>query len=274
MVSGVSIFFMIASILAVMLLLAGLIIYYYKRDKISIFAIILGVLTFIIFQILTRIPLLSLLQTQEWFISFSSNFALLWIFLGLTAGIFEEMGRFIMMKLFMRKKLSRANGIAFGIGHGGIEAILLFMLPMVNNLIISFAINAGTYSTKIAPNLPLMQSIQIEKALISTAPIMFTLGGVERILAITIQIAFSVLVMHGVKTGKFRYVIYAILAHMAVNTPLGFLQRMGIGSWGIEIFVAICALVGLVYIKKSKASFGKLEEAQMEAFQQEQTYEV
>lgn len=259
MVTGLSIFFMAISLLIGICFPIGLAIYFYKKDRVSISVIFLGALTFTVFQILTRIPILNYIQSQQWFIEFSSNFALLWIFLGLTAGVFEELGRFIMYKLFMKKKLSRSNAIAFGIGHGGIEAVLLLSIPMVNNIVLSIMINNGIFAEKIAPTLPLAQAIQIKNALTSTAPYMFAMGGIERILAIVIQIAFSVLVMYGVKTGKFRYVVYAILAHMLVDTPIGFLSKAGVGIWGIEAFVAVCAMIGYIYIKKSKQTFKSLE---------------
>ena len=49
------------------------------------------------------------------------------IFLGFTAGLFESVGRWVGYKWWFRNSLPYdwAHGVAFGIGHGGIEAVAL-----------------------------------------------------------------------------------------------------------------------------------------------------
>lgn len=37
------------------------------------------------------------------------------------AGIFEECGRYVIMKYLMKKNKTRENAVMYGIGHGGIE---------------------------------------------------------------------------------------------------------------------------------------------------------
>ena len=40
---------------------------------------------------------------------------------GLAAGVFEEIGRYIVMWLFMKRSLGKKEAIMFGIGHGGVS---------------------------------------------------------------------------------------------------------------------------------------------------------
>ena len=47
------------------------------------------------------------------------------IYGGLTAGIFEELGRFVAFFFLLKKYLDYKDGFAYGIGHGGIESILV-----------------------------------------------------------------------------------------------------------------------------------------------------
>ena len=46
------------------------------------------------------------------------------------AGLFEECGRYIVLKYIMKKNRTRENSVLYGIGHGGIE-ILAVLLPSI-----------------------------------------------------------------------------------------------------------------------------------------------
>ena len=66
------------------------------------------------------------------------------IYGGLAAGVFEEIGRFLSMKFLMKKEPSAPlPGVAYGIGHGGVEMLIIFGITMINNLVISALINSG-----------------------------------------------------------------------------------------------------------------------------------
>lgn len=71
---------------------------------------------FLVFQLVTRIPLLTFLPRFDWYKSFMENVFAAGIFLGLTAGIFETAGRFIGLRFLLGKRQEWKNGIAYGIG--------------------------------------------------------------------------------------------------------------------------------------------------------------
>ncbi|HYE08596.1 MAG TPA: YhfC family glutamic-type intramembrane protease, partial [Patescibacteria group bacterium] len=213
MVNNLSIAFMIVTLLICFLLPAALVVYFYKRHKISLIAVLWGAIVFLVSQVATRIPLLTILGKQQWYMEMSSNIYLIALFLGLTAGLFEEVGRYIVMKFFMKKSLSWKSGIAFGIGHGGIEAMVIVGLTILNYLIMSFMINSGVFESMIAANLPQGVAEQIKSMLVDTPAINFLAGGFERIMTMIIQIAFSVIVLYSVKFKKPVYLLYAILLH-------------------------------------------------------------
>ena len=62
---------------------------------------------------------------------------------GLMAGIFEETGRYFSFKWFLKKENRIQDGVSYGIGHGGIEAMLIVGTTYLNNLIFSILINQG-----------------------------------------------------------------------------------------------------------------------------------
>ncbi len=253
MINRLSIIFMVISLLIVFLFPIGLWIYFYKKERISAIAVLVGTLTFVISQILLRIPLLQFLQGQSWYAEIARNIWISALFLGLTAGIFEEVGRFLGFKFFLKKKLKRENGIALGIGHGGIEAIILVGLTNINNIIFSQMINSGAFD-KISGAFAPGMSDYIVEALTNTEPVMFLVGGFERVFAIIAHIAFSIIVLYGVKNRKGVYLIYAILAHTLLNAPTVVISYY-FGTWAAEGYIILFTAAALIFSIKSKKMF-------------------
>lgn len=167
---------------------------------------LLGAAGFIVTQILIRLPILTALQSQSWFPAFAQNHLFAYVFsLAFTAGLFELAGRFAVAKL-MKKKLTQNRAIAAGLGHGGIEAMVLIGMTYVNNLIYIFMINSGSFDALIAQSagneLMLSQLELIRTQLLGTAPALFLLAGFERVLVMTAHLAMSMLVCYGVAHKK------------------------------------------------------------------------
>src|SRR5690554_2190003 len=147
MVNTLSIGFMIFSALLIFLFPLGLAVYMYKKERISLKAILIGAAVFILSQILICIPLINVLGTKPWFQGLLSNiFFTALVVGGLSAGVFEEIGRYLGFRFFLNNELSWKNGIAYGIGHGGIEAVLLVGMKYINNIVTSFMINNATFN--------------------------------------------------------------------------------------------------------------------------------
>lgn len=265
MISGLSIAFMAVSLLVCFLMPVALAVYFFRKYKISLIAVLIGALVFTISQLIIRIPLLSFFGKQQWYMDMSSNIYVIALFLGLTAGLFEELGRYIAMRLFMKKSLSWKNGIAVGIGHGGIEAVSLVGLTFLNYIIMSSMINSGVFDTMIAAQLPADVANEIKTTLANTPAFSFLAGGFERVMTMSIQIAFSVMVLFSVRFKKPLYLVYAILLHALVDSPLVVLGSMGVNVWIMEIIVAFFGILGLVYIIKAKDIFQRKEQEETAA---------
>ena len=116
---------------------------------------------------------------------------------GLAAGIFEETGRFLAMRVVLKREWADdGNALLYGAGHGGTEAALLLGLTMISNLALSVMINTGSLESvlKTVPAEALDQAQTQLRALVETQPTDFLLGIVERLIAVTFHLALSVLV--------------------------------------------------------------------------------
>lgn len=179
----------------------------------------LGAAGFFVTQMLIRVPILNILSTMDWFIAFAQEHYWLYAFvLAFTAGLFELAGRYAVAK-FMRRKLTFRRALAAGLGHGGIEAMLLVGMTYINNLIYIFMINSGAFDLVLvqaaAAGVDVSQLELIRDTLLTTSGAMFLLGGFERILAMTAHAAMSMIVCYGVYTGR---VLKSLLLCLGIHT--------------------------------------------------------
>jgi uncharacterized membrane protein YhfC len=238
----------------------GLAVYFYKKERIALVAVAVGALVFLVTQVLIRIPILSYLSTLQWYQQMAANLFIIALFLSLTAGIFEEVGRYFGFKLFLKKHLSWKNGVAFGIGHGGIEAIVLTGLTYINNLAYSVMINTGTFDQTIAPLIEPEIAGYIKAQLIDMPYYLFLVAGLERAFTIVVHIALSLVVLLAVTKGKTIYLLYAILLHAAVNLPAVLIPGLGYHILYAELYLLVLAVIGIIFIKRSRNSFPEIGE--------------
>ena len=226
-----------------------------KRQGI-ISAWLLGAAGFFVTQMLIRLPILTALQSQSWFMDFAQNHLFIYAFgLAFTAGLFELTGRFVVAKI-MEKKLTWKRSLAAGLGHGGIEAMLLIGMTYVNNLIYIIMINSGQFDTMIVQTagagVDVSQLELIRTQLVGTAPVMFLLAGFERLLAMTGHAAMSVLVCYGVahkKVGICVLLCLGIHTLMDLTAGISMVLPQNVAYPIIYVILSVMAVVSVVILR-------------------------
>ncbi len=209
-----------------MVLPVMILIFYALRNKKQgiLSAWLLGAAGFLVTQICIRLPILSTLSGQAWFLQFSQEHLFAYAFsLAVTAGLFELAGRFTVAK-FMQKNLTCKRSFAAGLGHGGIEAIILIGMAYINNLTYIAAINSGSFDALLT-QVPADQAAYLESirlSLTTMSPGMFLLAGFERLLTMIVHAALSMLACWGVKTGKTgRCLLICLGLHTFIDLTAG-----------------------------------------------------
>lgn len=171
------------------------------------------------------------------------------IYGGLAAGTFEEVGRYIVMRFFMKKNLDKKESIMFGIGHGGIESILLVGITSITNLVFAFTINAGQGNKLIEGLTPGLQQQMFDQVstLWTTAPPLTLVSALERVFAITFHICASYLVYRAIKDKKFVLCLLAVLLHALMDGLVVTISRTTGSVFLSEAFVGVFALVFAVF---------------------------
>lgn len=195
-----------------------LLIVVHKKTKARMAMVVIGAATFFLFAMVLE-QILHAVVLGVGGERITGNIWIYGLYGGLAAGLFEEVGRFVAMRFAMKKQLNLPNALMYGVGHGGIEAILIVGLASVSNLVTSIMINAGTLEASLGALDQATKEATLTQlsALWTTPSYQFFLGGIERIVAVTLHIALSVLVFQAVKLGKKRYWFLAFAIHVGVD---------------------------------------------------------
>lgn len=240
---GGMIFSMVVSILGPVLLL----IVWRLKKKCSLIPAVAGAVTFIVAAlILEDIPKYFLFSGTNGVSEYILNHAWAYALTGaLLAGIFEECGRFITFRWFLGNHTVKETAVTYGIGHGGIECILLLGVGMISNLSLAFAINSGALTTLIG-QLPADQAAAYEliAANLSASTFSLFLWSVwERIFAVLFHIALSVLVFAAVQDKSRIYLFpLAILLHAGLDIFAALYQFGVIGLPVTELLITVLSI--------------------------------
>ncbi len=128
---------------------------------------------------------------------------------GLAAGIFEETGRLAAFRFVLKRRTEPAEALSYGLGHGGCEAVLVTGLTMVNNLALVYLVNAGGLTDPAAT--------AMAEAVAATPAGMFLWAALERVSAIVLHTANSVLVFAAVRRRRYALFALAVLTHTGAN---------------------------------------------------------
>ena len=193
-----------------------------KKHKAHLTTIFIGAGVFIVFVLVLESLLHQVVLKGPHGPAILGNIWYYALYGGLAAGIFEETGRFLAMKYLMKKEPSRAlPGIAYGIGHGGAEMLLIFGVTMVSNIVLSVMINTGAADTLIASApADAQEQVQAQLAQLQTAGAGTFLFGIwERFSALILQISLSIMVWTAVRRGGRWLWLFpaAILLHFLVD---------------------------------------------------------
>lgn len=189
---------------------------------------------------------------------FTGSIWLYAIYGGLAAGLFEETGRFLAMKFCMKNTLNRENAILYGIGHGGIEAILVVGLTYINNLIYSLLINSGSLGPLLsAYDTDTQQTILRQLAALgTTSSYLFYVAGVERIITMLLHVVLSYLIYLAVRNRKTGLYVLSIFLHAFLDAGMILLSgRLPLILCEAILFAAVLLLAFSLfqYEKRSKS---------------------
>lgn len=183
---------------------------------------------------------------------FLATFVFLILYLGLRTGFLESGLSYLAVLKTELKKMNFKKAIAFGIGFGAVEALVIGLSSFTNILIFIL------YPEMIGM-IPLEQQALVLSSLNMSSWVIFA-PIIERLSALFIHIFSTVLVVLSVKSKKLRYLWYSILFKAFVDGLVPILvfsldTTILINVYLIEIPIIILGLFSYFGIKRVRGRF-------------------
>jgi uncharacterized membrane protein YhfC len=222
-------------------------IWFVRRWRVSGWVVGTGAAAFLLSQAL-HIPFLNAVQPTL-ISSLPANLRVLAlsIFLGLAAGVFEETARVVCYWRLKDRVRSWQGGVALGIGHGGAESAIFIGLSALASFIYLMVVRNNPQALQSSAE----AQIQV-KAFFATAWYLPLVGLIERIMAFTIQIGLSLIVLQAFLRHNALWYVAAVLWHTLIDGAAVLMSQSGAGIVAIEGAVLVFALISLWMIRAFK----------------------
>lgn len=238
-------------IIGMLVMLAAILvplIYFKKKKSIPLLVVLWGGVGFYVFsQILENLLHRLVLQPQnDGSIALVKDNPLLYVLYGaLAAAVFEEVGRFVILRFLDKKKpLDFRDGLAYGLGHGGLELFFIGFAGFLNLLALTQLVTQGDAKT-----LSLLPQASIDYVRNLTAASVY-LVTFERLLAFVIQILLTFWVWKAVKEKAPKYFLAALGLHFVIDLAPALAQVGWLQPLLVEILL-VAEAAALVYLTKN-----------------------
>ena len=201
----------IITMLALFAILIAAVWYARKQYKINFAVLGLGAVAFFASsQVLEKIVHLLVLHPQkDGTVPLMTENPLLYVIYGISmAALFEETARLIFFKWLEKKRtLEDSDALAYGLGHGGLELIYIGIASLLNLFILFSAVESQN------PNIMQLLPESTLATINNLAAWQIYLLGLERILALLLQVGLTFWVYQAVRQKKWIYLVAAYGLH-------------------------------------------------------------
>ena len=218
-----------------------------RRTGAKLSDMLLGAVVFVIFAMFLE-QMLHLAMNALFGVKLTGNLWLSALYGGAAAAVFEEFGRLVAMKYFLGSQLKKENALMYGVGHGGVEALFIGGLTCVSNLATVSMINSGNLESALAglDEAARATSMATISQLWTLPSYLFYMAGVERLIALTLQICLSYLVYRAVRYHRRSFFLAAMGIHFAVDA-LGGLLKDAVPVPALEAILAAIVIVTAIF---------------------------
>lgn len=222
---------------------------YTKRSLVPFWV---GIMVFIAFsRMLEMIPhSLFLLSSNPVSKAINGNVVLYVIYAATVAALFEETGRYLAFRFVLTKHPNKETAVTYGIGHGGIECILVLGVTYIQYYAYGQLINSGSMDKMLSAYKDSSQSVDALNQLITNikgvTKMTCYMADLERISAMMVQIALSILVFQAVYVAGKKYMYWvAVALHFLMDVPAALYQKGVLKLLPTEIILFVYAALVL-----------------------------
>jgi uncharacterized membrane protein YhfC len=178
------------------------------------------------------------------------------LFLGLSAGIWEETSRYVGYRVWLKKPKAWIDGLTLGLGHGSFESILIGFLAIY--VLIQMVGLKGVDLTNIVPLDRLEFTMNSIQQYWNANWFDSLLGSIERIFTLSLQILLSLLIVNIFKRRKIGFYFLAVIIHTAVDASAVLLISFT-NVYLTETFIGVISFFSIIAIILLKDKGEKIE---------------
>ncbi len=176
------------------------------------------------------------------------------ILLGLSAGVFEEGARWLAYRFWIRQARTWPEGVVFGSGHGGGEAVITGLIALLT--LFQLTALRGQDLAAIVPAEQLAAAQAQVEAYWALPGWVFFLSAVERASALAVQITLSVIVLQAFLRPRGRLWLMAAIGWHALVDAVAVFAGVTTGVYGgniagtvfTELLIAGMAAISLIIL--------------------------
>lgn len=183
------------------------------------------------------------------------------IVLGLSAGICEGLMRIATFWFLDRRGLVDrwSGGAMVGLGHGGIESMIIGAFTAMS--VAGLLSLRGTDLSTLGLNAQQLSALETQLAAVSTPSAAAILPFVERLMAMALHLAVSLLVWLAFRRRNALLAVAGILYHSLVDAALVYVGQFVTNPWLMEGILFLFLLPGLLFIAWTYRRYGAAEPA-------------
>ena len=178
------------------------------------------------------------------------------LFLGLSAGIWEETSRYVGYRVWLKKPKAWIDGLTLGLGHGSFESILIGFLAIY--VLIQMVGLKGVDLTNIVPLDRLEFTMNSIQQYWNANWFDSLLGSIERIFTLPLQILLSLLIVNIFKRRKIGFYFLAVIIHTVVDASAVLLISFT-NVYLTETFIGVISFFSIIAIILLKDKGEKIE---------------
>lgn len=266
--------YLIISVALCILLPMAFVIYLGKKQRVSTKIMVSGVICFIVFVVIIESIIHQMVLGNLF--SKESNPFLYAVYGGVMAALFEVCARYVGLKFMVKEKSSVGYALQFGLGYGLAEVLVVGVMPLASNL--ATAVNINKYGVEEFINKAAEAGATSDAidAFRAGLPAFFEnniqclYGGFERIFALALQIALSIIVFQAIREGHknkdYVYLVVAFVVHFITDFGAALYQAGKIENMlVVELFTLFmaavaCIIARMLYVKNVDEFGGAVNE--------------
>ena len=234
----------------------SLLVWWRKTRKAKLLPFFVGAAAFVVFALVLETLLHQVCVFGDNAVSraINANPYLYMLYGGLAAGVFEETGRYVAFRWLIGKRRypERDTAVTYGIGHGGVEAMLKLGTAYATMIVIALYLRHGNQPAALAMVGGSAEALSTYiAALGQLTPGTVLLAMIERGAAMLLHIALSIFVFLAARDRtQWTWFPFAIALHAITDMPAALYQRGLLPLSVVEIWVWVVALYALRSARK------------------------